>query len=99
MDLGSWFGLYGQAGAGVGLGVVDLDTQQTGVAPTTTTYSTGYVLGGAVGSTARLGRVVTLFDQVGYAYAPVIHNLIGDTHDSGGFSAVVGLRFHLGDDR
>jgi len=98
-DIGSWFGVYGQAGMGLGLGVVDLDTQQTGVAPSVTTYSTGYVLTGAIGWTARLGRVVTFFDQGGYDYAPVIHNLIGDTHDAGGFSGVIGLRFHLGDDR
>ena len=98
-DLGSWFGLYGQAGAGLGLGVVGLETQQTGVAPSSTTTSFGYLLGGAVGATARLGRVFTLFGQLGYDYAPVIHNLIGDTHDGGGFSAVLGARFHLGDER
>ena len=98
-DLGSWFGLYGQAGAGFGLGVVDLETQQTGVAPSSTTTSFGYLLGGAVGATARLGRVVTLFGQLGYDYAPVIRNLIGDTHDGGGFSGVLGARFHLGDER
>ena len=30
--------------------------------------------------------MVTLFGQGGYDYAPVIRNLIGDTHDGGGFS-------------
>ena len=98
-DLGRWFGVYGQAGAGFGLGIVDLETQQTGVPPSARTYSMGYILGGAVGATARLGRVLTLFVQGGYDYAPVIRNLIGDTHDGGGFSVVLGMRFHLGDDR
>ena len=95
----SWLGVYGQAGAGLGLGVVDLETQQTGVPPSAKTYGAGYVLSGAVGGTARVGRIVTLLVQGGYDYAPVIHNLIGDTHDSGGFSLVLGLRFHVGDDR
>jgi hypothetical protein len=98
-DLGSWLGVYGQAGAGFGLGVVDLETQQTGVPPSSKTYSMGYVLGGAIGATARFGRVVTFFVQGGFDYAPVIRNLIGDTHDAGGFSTVIGLRFNLGDDR
>ncbi len=98
-DLGSWFGLYGQAGGGFGLGVVTLATQQTGVPPSTATVSWGYLLSGAVGPTARLGRAVTLSAQFGYDYAPVIHNLIGDTHDGGGFSVLLGVGVHLGDDR
>ena len=40
---------------------------------------------------------LTLFVQGGYDYAPAIHDLIGDTHDSGGFSVVLGLRLRLGD--
>ena len=98
-DLGSWFGVYGQAGVGMGLGVVKLETQQTGVPPSTTTTSFGYVLTGAVGAKARLGPVFSLFGQLGYDYAPVIRNLIGDTHDGGGFSAVLGGRFNLGTQR
>jgi len=35
--------------------------------------------------------------QVGYDIAPAISNLIGDTHDSGGVSCVVGARFRFGD--
>jgi hypothetical protein len=95
-DVARWLGVYGEAGAGVGLGVVDLETQQTGVAPSTTTTSFGYLLGGAVGARVKLGHVVSLLGELGYDYAPVIHNLIGDTHDGGGFSASLGLRFDLG---
>jgi Caspase domain len=95
-DLAPWLGVYGQAGAGVGLGVVDLETQQTGVAPSTTTTSFGYLLGGSVGAKLKCGRIVSLLGELGYDYAPVIHNLIGDTHDDGGFSASLGLRFNLG---
>jgi hypothetical protein len=95
-DPASWVGIYGQAGVGAGLGVVNLETQQTGVAPSTTTTSFGYLLGGAVGARVKFGRVVSLLGELGYDYAPVIHNLIGDTHDGGGFSASLGLRFNLG---
>jgi hypothetical protein len=95
-DLAKWFGVYGQGGVGVGLGVVDLETQQTEVPPKTTTTSFGVLLSGAVGAKARFGRVVSLFGQLGYDYAPVIRNLIGDTHDGGGFSGQLGLQFNLG---
>ena len=99
LDVDSWFGLYGQAGVGAGLGVVSLQTQQTGVPPTTTGVYGGYMLGGSIGLTARLRRVCTFFVQGSYDYAPLIHNLIGDTHDDGGFSTEVGLRIRLGDNR
>jgi hypothetical protein len=81
---------------GLGLGVVVLETQQTGVPPSTTTTSFGYLLGGAVGARVKLGHVVSLLGELGYDYAPVIHDLIGDTHDGGGFSASLGVRFDLG---
>ena len=48
-DVTAWLGVYGQAGAGVGLGVVDLETQQTGVPPKTSDTSFGYLLSGGVG--------------------------------------------------
>jgi hypothetical protein len=98
--LGDWLGVYGQAGAGMSLGVLTYTTQQTGVAPSSTTTYASYLLGGSVGMTARLRRVpITLFVQGGYDRAPAIHDLIGDTHDSGGFSGVLGARVRLGEGR
>jgi hypothetical protein len=98
MQLGPMIGLYGQAGAGVSLGVEDYQTQQTGVAPSTTTLYGSYLLSGAVGATLRFRRVpLTFFTQGGYDTAPAIKDLIGDTHDSGGFSLVFGLRVRTGD--
>jgi hypothetical protein len=48
--------------------------------------------------TLRARRVpVTFFAQAGYDYAPAIRDLIGDVHDSGGFSGLLGLRVRLGD--
>ena len=95
---GHWLGVYGQAGAGVSLGLLTYQTQQTGVPPSTTETYGSYLLGGAVGMTARARRVpVTFFVQAGYDYAPAIRDLIGDVHDSGGFSGLLGLRVRLGD--
>jgi hypothetical protein len=96
---GRWLGVYGQAGGGLGLGITSYQTEQTGVPPSSTETYAGYVLGGAVGMTARLPRRITLFAQGGWTYAPIIHDLIGDTHDSGGPSFVLGARLRLGDDR
>lgn len=95
---GHWLGVYGQAGAGMSLGVLTYTTQQTGVPPSSTETYASYLLGGAVGMTFRLRRVpLTFFVQGGYDRAPAIHDLIGDTHDSGGFSGVVGARLRWGD--
>jgi len=95
--LGRWLGVYAQVGGGVSLGVLDYQTQQTDVPASSTTTYVGYVLGGAGGMTVRFRRFATLFAQAGYEHAPTISNLIGDTHDSGGPSAVLGLRIRLGD--
>jgi len=95
--VGRWLGAYAQVGGGVSLGVLDYQTQQTDVPASSTGTYVGYVLGGAAGMTVRLRRLGSLFVQGGYDHAPVIHNLIGDTHDSGGPSLVLGLRVRLGD--
>jgi hypothetical protein len=97
-QLGPMLGVYGQAGAGVSLGVASFQTQQTGVPASTTTFYGGYLLGGAAGLTLRFRRVpLTLFLQGGYDTAPAIKDLIGDTHDSGGFSLAFGVRLRTGD--
>ena len=95
--LGRWLGVYAEVGGGLSVGVLDYQTQQTDVPPSSTDTYVGYVVGGAGGLTLRFRRFATLFAQAGYDHAPVIHNLIGDTHESGGPSAVLGLRIRLGD--
>jgi hypothetical protein len=91
-----WLGVYGQAGVGPSIGVVTVETQQSGVPPKSTDTSVGYLMSGALGVTARLRWTFTFFAQAGFDYAPAITNLIGDTHDSGGFSGELGLRVRLG---
>ncbi len=95
---GRWLGVYGQAGGGLSVGTLTYQTKQTGVPPSTSTTYAGYVLGGAVGMTFRLRRVpLTFLVQGGYDRAPAVHDLLGDTHDSGGFSVSLGLRARLGE--
>jgi hypothetical protein len=93
---GEWLAIYGQAGVGMSLGVLTYRTQQSGVPPSTTDVSLGYLLAGAVGVSVRPWRRLGFFLQAGYDRAPIISNLIGDTHDSGGASAVLGMRVALG---
>ena len=40
-------------------------------------------------------RYVGFFTEASYTYAPVISNLLGDTHDSGGFTALLGTRVRI----
>jgi hypothetical protein len=95
---GQWLGVYGQAGGGLSLGTLDTKTQQTGVPPSSTSTYGSYLLSGAIGMTASPRRApIVIFVQGAYDRAPAIHDLIGDTHDSGGFSVSLGLRLRLGD--
>jgi hypothetical protein len=95
--LGTWLGVYAQVGGGISLGVLNYQTVQTDVPPSSTYTFMSYVVGGAAGMTVRFPRFATIFAQAGYDHAPVIENLIGNTHDSGGPSFVLGVRVRLGD--
>jgi hypothetical protein len=94
--VGHWLGAYAEIGAGMSLGTLRYETTQSGVAPSTTDTSVGYLLSGAAGLKVRFGPRLSLFLQAGYDRAPAIANLIGDTHDSGGPSALLGMRLAFG---
>lgn len=89
--------LYGIASLGLTLGATTLTTGSVAGGPTETTRAThgGFVIGGFGGVHVTLGRVVGLFFQGGYEYAPTITNQLGETHDSGGPSVQSGLRFKI----
>ena len=82
-------GVYAQLGAGLGLGSTQLIDQDD---RTTSQHFTGWaaMLGAGLRyDGARLGG------SLGYQldYAPVIHNLTGDTHASGGHRLTVGVSY------
>lgn len=55
----------------------------------------GFYLGAGVGLALQPWRHLGFVAEGDYTLAPVIDNLIGDTHDSGGVSLRLGLRWHL----
>jgi hypothetical protein len=90
--------LYGQAGAGVTFASTKLTTGGTG-APSEThaDLEVGWLLEGDAGLEIRRGRShFAYFLQGGYAYAPTMRALTGETHDVGGWSVQpVGLRLYF----
>jgi len=80
-------GVYAQLGAGVGLGSTQLIDQDD---HTTSQHFTGWAA--TMGAGLRLDGA-RVGGSLGYQfdYAPVIHNLTGDTHASGGHRLTVGV--------
>lgn len=89
-------GVYGQLDLGPGLAVSELSAS-AGPAPRvdeTKTYW-GFFGEAALGLQMNAWKYGGLFLETSYAYAPVMENLIGNTHDSGGFRFIVGIRARL----
>jgi hypothetical protein len=80
-------GVYAQLGAGLGLGSTQLIDQDD---RTTSQHFTGWAA--TMGAGLRLDGA-RVGGSLGYQfdYAPVIHNLTGDTHASGGHRLTVGV--------
>jgi hypothetical protein len=89
---GGWLVPYLQAGGGLGIGTANfIDGGQTDLE-----NHYGYYLSAAGGlqlvPTIGWWRYIGFYAQAEYLYAPVIDNLAGDTHDSGGLGFVFGMR-------
>lgn len=89
------YGLYGQVEIGPALAAAKLQDSTTN--PTIDESETywGVFTEAAVGLQVNAWRYGGLFFEGDYAYAPVVTNLIGDTHDSGGFRFLVGIRARI----
>jgi hypothetical protein len=89
-----WFTPYVQGGGGPALGLTDYHDQ--GDDSTERERHTGWHLTGAAGwqlmPTVGRFRHLGVYYQIEYSYAPVITNLLGDVHDSGGKAVSVGVR-------
>jgi hypothetical protein len=85
---------YVQAGAGVGTANDALEIHDGDTMESTTTRERywGPLLTASAGLRLQPWDHVGGFGRIGWTYAPVIDNLIGDTHDSGGLSVLLGVR-------
>lgn len=83
-----------QAGAGVATATDALETYDAALDRTETTRERywGFSLGAAAGLQLQPWRHLGGFARAGWSYVPVIDNLLGDTHDSGGGSLTFGIR-------
>jgi hypothetical protein len=90
--------LYGQVGGGVTLGFATLKTGSTRTDASETSSEThwGYSIGGALGLLLATRGPFAFYLQGGYDHAPTVTNQLGETHDAGGPSGQLGLRFRFG---
>ena len=89
-DLGPRWAAYARAALGLGIGLTRFDDQAD-----MTTRQTFFGLSTALGAGLRVDTPGGLGVALGYQfdYAPVIDNLIGDTHASGGHRLTLGLAY------
>ena len=92
--LHGWLTPYLQGGAGPAVGLTRYEDPSDDYQERERQW--GWHLTGAAGlqfmPTTERFRHVGLYHQIEYSYAPVVHNLIGDVHDSGGVAVSMGLR-------
>ncbi len=89
-----WLVLYVQAGGGIGWARTELSKKlvATGETPRDEQRFVKWWVGGGGGLQLNFMRYMGVFWQGEFAYAPIIDNLAGDTHNSGGVIAVTGIR-------
>lgn len=86
------FNPYVQAGGGVAWAVTELtDPLQASVEVDDETH-VGFHLGAAAGINVMPWRSLGFYAQADYTFAPVVTNLLDDTHDSGGPRFILGIR-------
>jgi hypothetical protein len=94
--LDDWLAFYGQLGLGFGFGFTHFTgTAADGYTVTDTKSYLGYRLAADVGFQFNFWRYMGAFINLSYDYAPIIQNLTGETHDSGGLFVGTGLRARI----
>lgn len=93
----SFIELYAQGAVGFSLAVSTLVTgsPKSSVSESTADTSFGFVLGGHAGAALAFPGPLVFYLQGGYEHAPTLSNLVGDRHDSGGLSTLIGARFRF----
>jgi hypothetical protein len=88
-------GLYGQIEVGPALSASNLEDSTTNPTVDETGSYWGVFTEAAAGLQLNAWRHGGVFFEGDYAYAPVLKNLIGNTHDSGGFRFLFGIRARI----
>jgi hypothetical protein len=83
---------YGQGSAGLAIGRSTLATTQGTTESDDSQTFVGYHLSLAAGLAVMPWRHTGFYGQGRATYAPVVDNLLGDTHDSGGLDVTLGVR-------
>ncbi len=93
-----WLALYAQAGFGVAWAKTSYSQDGAGITLTDTPVSVydeerfaGWCASGGGGVQLLPWQYAGFFWQAEYVFAPVIENLLGDTHDSGGVAVTTGF--------
>jgi hypothetical protein len=83
---------YAQGGAGFGWADTEYRDPLQASEVVDDQLDWGYHLALAGGMSVMPSRYIGVYGQLGYIYAPIVDNLVGDTHDSGGFAGYLGVR-------
>jgi hypothetical protein len=94
-----WIALYLQVGGGAAFAATDYSRTSESMSMADTAFSSvsdhqvfwGYYISGSGGVQLLPWRYAGFFWQVAYIHAPVVENLLGDTHNSGGMAVATGV--------
>jgi hypothetical protein len=86
------FTLYAQGGGGISVAGTNFALTNNGGTVNAPTSYVGYHLAVAAGMQFMIAKHVGFYTQGRFMTAPVVKNLLGDLHDSGGFDLVLGMR-------
>jgi hypothetical protein len=84
--------LYAQGGGGISVAGTNYALNNNGATVNAPTSYVGYHLAVAAGLQFMIAKHVGFYTQGRFMTAPVVKNLLGDLHDSGGFDLVLGMR-------
>lgn len=88
--------LYGQVGIGLAFGATTLESGVGAERTSSSETHVGFVVSGAGGLAIATRSSPVFFVQGGWDHAPTVSNLTGETHDVGGGSFLMGMRFRFG---
>jgi hypothetical protein len=87
----NWLALYAEMGMGIGFGSTELEGPEGG----SDDFYLGYRLAASGGVQLNFWKYTGAFIEASYDYAPIIENLMGESHNSGGFFLGLGLRLRI----